>query len=71
MIIETYRHEFDSSSDYSDYCNSVVECTDSEGNLSEANVIKLLSDHSASYHEFATDCGHDYHVNTVLSWLGY
>ena len=71
MIIETYRHEFDSSSDYSDYCNSVVECTDSEGNLSEPNVLKLLEDHGASYHEFATDCGHDYHANTVLSWLGY
>ena len=71
MITETYRHEFDSSSDYSDYCNSVVECTDSEGNLSEPNVLKLLEDHGASYHEFATDCGHDYHANTVLSWLGY
>ena len=55
----------------SEYCNSVVECTDSEGNLSEANVLKLLHDHSASYHEFAEDCGHDYHANTVLSWLGY
>ena len=40
-------------------------------NLSEPNVLKLLSDHGASYHEFAEDCGHDYHANTVLSWLGY
>jgi hypothetical protein len=55
----------------SEYCNSVIECTDSEGNLSEPNVLKLLHDHGASYHEFATDCGHDYHANTVLSWLGY
>ena len=57
--------------DSSPYCNSVIDCTDSEGNLSEANVLKLLHDHSASYHEFAEDCGHDYHANTVLSWLGY
>ena len=63
--------EYSTRYDESEYCNSVIECTDSEGNLSEANVIKLLSDHSASYHEFATDCGHDYHANTVLSWLGY
>ena len=55
----------------SEYCNSVVECTNSEGNLSEANVCKLLEDHSASYHDFIEDCGVDYHVNTVLSWLGY
>ena len=55
----------------SEYCNSVVECTDSEGNLSEANVCKLLEDHSASYHDFIEDNGVDYHVNTVLSWLGY
>ena len=59
------------SSFESSYSNSVIECTDSEGNLSEANVCKLLHDHSASYHEYATDCGHDYHANTVLSWLGY
>ena len=55
----------------SEYCNSVIECTDSEGNLSEANVMKLLSDHGASYHEFVEDCGHDAHANTLLSWLGY
>ena len=55
----------------SGYCNSVIECTDSEGNLSEGNVIKLLSDHGASYYDYATDCGHDYHANTVLCWLGY
>ena len=65
------RDQFVWDSYESEYCNSVIECTDSEGNLSEANVLKLLHDHSASYHEFATDCGHDYHANTVLSWLGY
>ena len=59
------------SSFESSYSNSVIECTDSEGNLSEANVMKLLADHSASYHEYAEDCGHDYHANTVLCWLGY
>tara|TARA_R100000808_G_C2023929_1_gene70862 strand:+ start:244 stop:462 length:219 start_codon:yes stop_codon:yes gene_type:complete len=55
----------------SEYSNSVIECTDSEGNLSEPNVLKLLHDHGASYHDYAEDCGHDYHANTVLSWLGY
>ena len=63
--------EYSTRYDESEYCNSVIECTDSEGNLSEGNVIKLLHDHGASYHEYATDCGHDYHANTVLSWLGY
>ena len=71
MIVETLRHEFEDHSYYSDYCNSVIECTDSEGNLSEPNVLKLLSDHGASYHEFIENNGVDYHVNTVLSWLGY
>ena len=55
----------------SEYSNSVIECTDSEGNLSEPNVLKLLHDHGASYHDYAEDCGHDYHANSVLSWLGY
>ena len=57
--------------DQPSYCNSVIECTDSEGNLSEANVHKLLHDHGASYYDYAEDCGHDYHANTILSWLGY
>ena len=55
----------------STYCNSVIECTDSNGNLSETNVMKLLSDHSASYYDYVEDVGHDYHANTILSWLGY
>ena len=55
----------------SEYCNSVINCTDSEGNLSEVNVIQLLSDHGQSYYDYAADCGHDYHANSVLSWLGY
>ena len=57
--------------DQSEYCNSVLDCTDYEGNLSEVNVLQLLSDHGASYHEYANDCGHDYHANSVLTWLGY
>ena len=65
------RDQFVRDSYESEYCNSVLDCTDYEGNLSEANVLKLLDDHSASYHDFAEDCGHDYHANTVLSWLGY
>ena len=32
----------------SDYCNSVLECADLDGNLNEANVCKLLHDHGAS-----------------------
>ena len=65
------RDQFVWDSYESEYCNSVLDCTDYEGNLSEGNVIKLLHDHGASYHEYAEDCGHDYHANTVLSWLGY
>ena len=30
--------------DQSSYCNSVIQCTDSDGNLSEGNVIQLLSE---------------------------
>ena len=55
----------------SEYCNSVIECTDYDGNLSEGNVLKLLHDHGASYHEYVGLHGRDYHANTVLSWLGY
>ncbi len=62
-----YSHELD----YSNYCNSVIDCTDHEGNLSEANLLQLLSNHSASYHDYVTDCGHDYNAITALSWLGY
>ena len=47
--------EYSTCYDESEYCNSVIECTDSEGNLSEPNVLKLLEDHGASYHEFAPD----------------
>jgi len=65
------RDQFVRDSYESEYCNSVLDCTDYEGNLSEANVLKLLDDHGHSYHDFAEDCGHDYHANTVLSWLGY
>ncbi len=64
-------NKFDTIDLHSEYCNSVLDCTDYEGNLSEVNVLQLLSDHGASYHEYAEDCGHDYHANTVLSWLGY
>jgi len=55
----------------SSYSNSVIECTDSEGNLSELDALKLLKEHGASYHDYAADCGHDYHANTILTWLGY
>ena len=60
-------HRFDCS----EYCNSVLDCTDSEGNLSYPNVMQLLGDNGQSYYEYAEDCGHDYHANTILSWLGY
>ena len=53
------------------YCNSVTRCTDSEGNLSEANVHKLLHDHGASYYDYWDDCGHNYNAKNILSWLGY
>ena len=65
------RDQFVRDSFESEYCNSVLDCTDYEGNLSQANALKLLNDHSASYYDFVEDCGHDYHANTVLSWLGY
>ena len=63
--------EYSTRYDESEYCNSVIEYTDYEGNLTEDVLCKLLSDHGASYHEYAEDCGHDYHANTALTWLGY
>ena len=62
-----YAHRFDQS----EYCNSVIDCTNEDGNLSEVNVLQLLNDHSASYYDYVEDCGHDYHANSILSWLGY
>ena len=57
--------------DSSEYCNSVIDCADKDGNLSQANVMQLLTDHGASYYDFAEDCGHVSDVNSLLSWLGY
>ena len=65
--MDKYNNRFDQS----EYCNSVIDCTNEEGNLSEVNVIQLLSDHGQSYYEYHEDCGHDYSANTILSWLGY
>ncbi len=65
--MRTSPYRFDSSG----YCNSVLDCTDYEGNLSEGNVLQLLHDHGASYHEYVGNHGRDYHANTLLSWLGY
>ena len=65
--MDKYNNRFDQS----EYCNSVIDCTDDEGNLSEVNVIQLLSDHGQSYYEYHEDCGHDYSANTILTWLGY
>ena len=64
-------YKFCISGGQSEYCNSVLECTDYEGNLSEGNVLQLLNDHGASYHEYVGNHGRDYHANTLLSWLGY
>ena len=44
-------NKFNHNLDYSEYCNSVIECTDYEGNLSEPNLHKLLHDHGANYYE--------------------
>ena len=63
--------KFNHNLDYSEYCNSVIECTDYEGNLSEVDVLQLLNDHGQSYYDYVEDVGHDYHANSVLSWLGY
>ena len=66
-------NKFNHNLDYSEYCNSVIDCTDYEGNLSEPKLHKLLHDHGANYYEYATDCGmHDYHAShIVLTWLDY
>ena len=71
MQLLTNSPELLTGDDQSEYCNSVIECTDSQGNLSETDTLQLLNDHGQSYYDYVEDCGHDYHANSVLSWLGY
>lgn len=54
------------------YEDSVIAHTDNDGRLSDANCMKLCSDHGSQWSEAIADLG-DYanHGETLLGWLGY
>ena len=57
------------------YCQSVLDaCTIDTNNhyiLSNANLLKLLEDHGASYSEWKEDCTRYNDPLEMLAWLGY
>ena len=53
------------------YCQSVLECTDQDKNLSLVNAKKLCTDHGATYEEFVNDVGISLNAPKILEWLGY
>ena len=61
--------------DEGSYCQSVIDaCTIDTNNhyiLSNANLMKLLGDHGASYSEWKEDCTRYNDPLEMLSWLGY
>ena len=61
--------------DESEYCQSVLDaCTIDTNNhyiLSNANLMKLLGDHGASYSDWKEDCTRYNDPLEMLSWLGY
>ena len=70
-IIFDYLTDYDEGS----YCRSVIDaCTIDTKNqyiLSNANLMKLLEDHGASYSEWKEDCTRYNDPLEMLSWLGY
>ena len=69
--------QFDYLQDYDEpsYCQSVLDaCTVDTSNhyiLSNANLMKLLEDHGASYSEWKEDCTRYNDPLEMLAWLGY
>ena len=61
--------------DEGSYCRSVIDaCTIDTSNqyiLSNANLLKLLEDHGASYSEWKEDCTRYNDPLEMLQWLGY
>ena len=70
-IIFDYLNEYDEKG----YCQSVLDaCTIDKTNhfiLSNANLMKLLGDHGASYSEWKEDCTRYNDPLEMLAWLGY
>ena len=69
--------QFDYLKDYDEksYCQSVLNCATLDKTnhfvLSNANLMKLLEDHGASYSEWKEDCTRYNDPLEMLSWLGY
>ena len=61
--------------DEGSYCQSVLDaCTVDTSNhyiLSNANLMKLLEDHGASYSDWKEDCTRYNDPLEMLAWLGY
>ena len=69
--------QFDYLKDYDEksYCQSELNCATLDKTnhfvLSNANLMKLLEDHGASYSEWKEDCTRYNDPLEMLSWLGY
>ncbi len=70
-IIFDYLNEYDEQG----YCQSVLNAATIDKTnhfvLSNANLMKLLGDHGASYSEWKEDCTRYNDPLEMLSWLGY
>ena len=76
-VSDTKQIMFNYLKDYDEqgYCQSVLDaCTIDTNNhyiLSNANLMKLLGDHGASYSEWKEDCTRYNDPLEMLAWLGY
>ncbi len=72
--INSYFNQADNEYE-SQYCQSVLDaCTVNTSNqyiISNANLLKLLEDHGASYSDWKEDCTRYNDPVEMLSWLGY
>ena len=77
IISEDGELVFDYLQDYDEqsYCQSVLNAATIDKTnhfvLSNANLLKLLHDHGASYSEWKEDCTRYNDPLEMLSWLGY
>ena len=70
-VDKNYLEDYDEQG----YCQSVLDaCTVDTNNhyiLSNANLMKLLEDHGASYSDWKEDCTRYNDPLEMLAWLGY
>ena len=58
---------------YSSYAESVLDCTDEDGNLHPLDSCKLLEEHEHTYSSIIADGyeGNCHHAESLLDFLGY